>query len=626
MFDNNSKENNVRLILAIALSSIIFFGYMFYQIKTTPPQTTTTEQAQSSENNTNTVENNNKITTDIKQDNLDTSIIASIIKADKKEAVLENDIVTATFRNGDLVSYKLKEYDELQKGKNALLTNKVDMVEQVYEGIYPFALSFQKLQDTLKSQNSINYYVESEDSKSVVFVALAKINNVAVKITKTFAITDKPYQLKNTVKIDNLDDTSLNLNYSYFLGTGIGPYRPYDEVNREDATKSQYLKTGKNTSGRLLDGMVIKPNIFSKLFGGGDAGKTNKFQYKTFEGDMKWAALNNRYFAIISDISKKDALLETATFSKARTNQFANDFHAANLVVSHNIAAKQSVVDEYNVFVGPKSRSIFSKDYEEQNYLALFQESFLGLNLRPLTYILDIILQKLYAFTKSYALAIILFTFLFKLITFPLTQASYKSMKKMQLMNPKIERLREQYKDNPEKMNAELMNIYKKEKINPLGGCLPMLLPFPLLIAFFYLMQSMVELRNSPFLWIQDLSSPDRLFIFPATLPILGGLNFNLIPILMAITSFLTMKLQPSSASAANSGTAKQMKMMNTIFPLMMLFMFYNFASGLALYWTAQNVFGLLQQFLTLQYEKIKGVNTVEVVETGKKAKNKKSK
>ena len=121
------------------------------------------------------------------------------------------------------------------------------------------------------------------------------------------------------------------------------------------------------------------------------------------------------------------------------------------------------------------------------------------------------------------------------------------------------------------------MNIYKKEKINPLGGCLPMLLPFPLLIAFFYLMQSMVELRNTPFLWITDLSSPDKLFVFPAAIPILGGFNFNLFPILMAITSYVSMKIQPSSSAGAAGGqAAMQMKMMTTIFPLMMLLMFYN--------------------------------------------------
>ena len=153
-----------------------------------------------------------------------------------------------------------------------------------------------------------------------------------------------------------------------------------------------------------------------------------------------------------------------------------------------------------------------------------------------------------------------------------------------------------------------------------------MLLPFPLLIAFFYLMQSMVELRNTPFLWITDLSSPDKLFVFPAGIPILGGFNFNLFPIVMALTSYLSMKLQPSS-SAGNATAATQMKMMTTIFPLMMLLMFYNFASGLALYWTAQNIFGVAQQFITSKLDKS---NTNEIVEeeeikqTGKKKKRKK--
>ena len=150
-----------------------------------------------------------------------------------------------------------------------------------------------------------------------------------------------------------------------------------------------------------------------------------------------------------------------------------------------------------------------------------------------------------------------------------------------------------------------------------------MLLPFPLLIAFFYLMQSMVELRNTPFLWITDLSSPDKLFVFPSGVPILGGLNFNFFPILMAITSYLSMKLQPSSNAGASGSAATQMKMMTTIFPLMMLLLFYNFASGLALYWTAQNIFAVAQQFITA---KLLNKNENNIIEGEKEKKSSKTK
>ena len=595
-------SNNKRMVIAIGLSAIILFLYMFYQAKTMKPVYTS-----NTDTNSSVVSNNNT-----ENQLLDTAQLQKITKIESTNAVLnnnekiiENEYVIATFKNGSLYSYKLKNYYPQDLGKDA--TNEIiDMVEQVYEGIYPFTVTFQNLSNSIAIPENLNYELAEQTDKSVAYSAFAVIEDVNVKITKTFSFGEDPYQLNNSVTIENIDEKDLPLFYSYFLATGIGPYRTDKNAVREDATKAQYLIKGNGKSKLLLTGDIVKDNIFSRLFGGSSKGiKTNQMRYNIYEGQDKWVALNNRYFAIISSPAQSNnTVFETMTFSKPSTNEYRNDFHLANLVTEHNIKSGTSVTDTYSVFMGPKVRSIFSKYYVEESYESIFQESFLGLNLRPLTYILDVMLNALYNITKNYAWAILLFTLLFKIITFPLNNASYKSMKKMQLVNPKIERIREQYKDNPEKLNAEIMAIYKKEKINPLGGCLPMLLPFPLLIAFFYLMQSMVELRNTPFLWITDLSSPDKLFVFPAGIPILGGFNFNLFPIVMAITSYLSMKLQPSSSAAGNSAVATQMKMMTTIFPLMMLLMFYNFASGLALYWTAQNIFGVIQQFITAKLDK----------------------
>lgn len=593
-------NSNVRMILAVVLSASVFMLYMLYQSKNMPKPS---EVPQATESSNTVGENTVAVNTASMQKVIVPEIDVPNFKGEYY--TIEDNVVKATFSNGALISYILKEYHETTE-RNATITNKVEMVEQVYNNIYPFTVTFQTLSNSMVNDNNVFYDLVSSSDKSVVFSGKVVIDEQPVKITKTFEITDSDYQLKNKIEIENMGDKEVPIYYSYFLGTGIGPYRKKTEVTREDTTKASYLKEGKNTASRLLDAVVGKSSFFGSFFGGGN--KSDTMQYKSFSGPVKWVSLNNRYFAIISSAPKTDVLFETATFTRPETNGYYNNFQMADLVTKHNIESKKSVTDEYITYMGPKSRTLFSKQYKSENYEGIFQESFLGLNLRPLTYVLDVILNKLYLFTRSYAIAIILFTFLFKVITFPLTQASYKSMKKMQLVNPKIERIKEQYKDSPEKLNAEIMNLYKKEKINPLGGCLPMLLPFPLLIAFFYLMQSMVELRNAPFLWITDLSSPDKLFIFPAALPILGGVNFNLLPIIMAVTSYLTMKLQPSSSSAGSAG--KQMKMMTTIFPLMMLFMFYNFASGLALYWTAQNVFGLLQQYITSYIDKRKGTVT----------------
>ena len=619
-------SNNKRMVIAIGLSAIILFLYMFYQAKTVKP-------VYSSDINTNSTAANNEKATNNPSPLLNTAQMQKIEKIEDTNAVildtkkvLENEYVIAAFENGSLYSYKLKNYYPQDLGKNySDYTNEIiDMVEQVYEGIYPFTVTFQNLSNSIAIPENLNYQLVSENDKSVSYASEAVIDGVAVKITKTFSMGEDPYQLENSVTIENIGERDLPMFYSYFLGTGIGPYRTDKNSIREDATRAQYLIKGNGKAKILLSGDIVKDNLLSRLFGSSSKGiRTNQMKYSVYEGQDKWVALNNRYFAVISSpADSTNTVFETMTFSKPSSNEYRNDFHLANLVSKHNIAKGTSITDKYSVYMGPKVRSIFSNYYAEESYESIFGEYIL----RPFIYVLNIILNALYNITNNYAWAIILFTLIFKVVTFPLNNASYKSMKKMQLINPKIEHIREQYKDNPEKLNAEIMAIYKKEKINPLGGCLPMLLPFPLLIAFFYLMQSMVELRNTPFLWITDLSSPDKLFVFPANIPLLGGFNFNLFPIVMAITSYLSMKLQPSSSSSTTGAAATQMKMMTTIFPLMMLFMFYNFASGLALYWTAQNVFGVIQQFITAKLDKTKDTNAVEEEEKvySKKKKRKK--
>ena len=604
-----------RMAIAIGLSAIILFIYMFYQSRSIR-QTSQNISANTNIalNQTNDNEKNINIT-------LNTSSMQKIDYNETAELnneiqILENEYVIAKLRNGALYSYELKNYYKQDIPKNA--TNEiVDMVGQIYNEIYPFTLTFQNLSNSIAVPENLNYNAIETNNETINYIAEAVIENIPVRIKKSFAFGENPYQLKNSVTIENIGDKNLSIYYSYFLGTGIGPYRTDKNSVREDATKAQYLIKGNGKSKILLTGDIVKENIISRLFGSRGS-KTNAMRYNIYEGEDKWVALNNRYFAVISSPPQSNTTFETMTFSRPTTNEYRNDFHLANLLTKHNINAGSSITDNYSIYMGPKVRGLFAKYYLEESYESIFQESFLGLNLRPLTYILDIMLNGLYNITKNYAWAIILFTLLFKIVTYPLNHASYKSMRRMQLVNPKIERIREQYKDNPEKLNAEIMAIYKKEKINPLGGCLPMLLPFPLLIAFFYLMQSMVELRNTPFLWITDLSSPDKLFVFPVGVPILGGLNFNLFPILMAITSYLSMKIQPSSSAGTSGSAATQMKMMSTIFPLMMLVLFYNFASGLALYWTAQNVFGVAQQFITAKLLNKNKDNIEEESKSGK--------
>jgi YidC/Oxa1 family membrane protein insertase len=190
----------------------------------------------------------------------------------------------------------------------------------------------------------------------------------------------------------------------------------------------------------------------------------------------------------------------------------------------------------------------------------------------------------------NYGLAIMLMTIIIRIVFWPLTHKSTQSMKRMQAVQPLMKEIREKFKDNAQKQQQEMMKLYKEHKINPLGGCLPMLIQIPVFIALFVVLRSAIELRFAGFLWIRDLSEAENLFQFGFTVPLVGWSAFNILPILMAVTMAWQQKLTPST------GDAQQQKIM-MIMPVMMLFFFYNFASGLSLYWTTNQVLMIVQLY-----------------------------
>lgn len=196
--------------------------------------------------------------------------------------------------------------------------------------------------------------------------------------------------------------------------------------------------------------------------------------------------------------------------------------------------------------------------------------------LTVLAYPLFVVLNWLHNLVHNWGTAIILLTVLIKLVFYPLSAASYKSMAKMRKLAPRLQHLKERYGDDRQKMHEAMMKIYKEEKINPLGGCLPILVQIPVFIALYWVLLGAVELRQAPFaLWITDLSEPDPYYV---------------LPIVMAITSFIQVKLSPSSPDPVQQ---KIMMAMPVVFSVMFLF----FPAGLVLYWLVNNVLSILQQW-----------------------------
>jgi YidC/Oxa1 family membrane protein insertase len=197
----------------------------------------------------------------------------------------------------------------------------------------------------------------------------------------------------------------------------------------------------------------------------------------------------------------------------------------------------------------------------------------------------------------NYGVAIIILTILVKAALYPLTRKSYESNAKMQAVQPKVQELREKYKDNQQKQNEEMAKLYKKEGVNPLGGCLPLLAQFPFFLAMFGLFNNHFDLRGATFIpgWITDLSAPDIVLSFgDFTLPLLGWEALRGLPIIFVGTQLLSTKFTQSATSSGSSG---QMKFMQYGLPLIFFFILYNMPSGLLVYWIFSNILTVGQQY-----------------------------
>jgi YidC/Oxa1 family membrane protein insertase len=211
-------------------------------------------------------------------------------------------------------------------------------------------------------------------------------------------------------------------------------------------------------------------------------------------------------------------------------------------------------------------------------------------------------LNWLHGFIGSYGWSILVLTAIIKIVLWPLQNKANYSMRRMSLLNPKIQELRDKYKDDPTRMNQEVMKLYKDYGINPVGGCLPMMIQIPIFFGLFKMLGQAVELRNSPFLWVKDLSQPD-------TVAHIAGLPINVIPLCMAATQIWLMAMTPKTGDP----TQRRVMMFT---PLIFLFICYNFAAALALYYTAQNLFSIVQFY----YNKRQPMPTLEKrVPPGKK-------
>ena len=334
-------------------------------------------------------------------------------------------------------------------------------------------------------------------------------------------------------------------------------------------------------------------------------------EYHGGASNVVWAAAHNQFFALAvmpqqpaQEVVARKIDLPRPTGEEAllvATNAPAPQGYEAALVYpAVALSPGQAVEREIQLFAGPKEYQTLARigDRFGNNIdLVMGFGGFFGFFAKALLLAMIWLHQTL---KLSYGWAIVAITCIIKVVFWPLTQASTRSMKRMQALQPQMKAIQEKYKDDPVKMNKKVMEFMKEHKVSPLGGCLPMVLQIPVFFGFYRMIQSAIELRGARFLWVGDLSQPDTLFVIPGLsfVPFIGipgvGLPFNLLPLVMGVTMLWQARLTPPSPGM-DPMQAKIMRYM----PLMFMVFLYNFSAGLTLYWTVQNLLTIAQTKLT---------------------------
>jgi YidC/Oxa1 family membrane protein insertase len=351
----------------------------------------------------------------------------------------------------------------------------------------------------------------------------------------------------------------------------------------------------KNLSGRekhfpitLNYGMSYEDG-YEKNYGYYDAvAYTDKLQTKDLSGVKKkgfsfpdqtvWAGFIKKYFALLI---KPDAKIIDG---KAKVDK--KDLWGQMTLEPLTVPAGGVGERSFLIYAGPQRYEMlksFGAGFEE-----VFSRGFFGLFKTGILAVLKFLDQ----YTHNYGWALVILTLLIKLLFAPLTHLSYASMKKMQLLAPKMKAIQEHNKKDPAKSQKALMELYRRNKVNPMMGCLPMLIQIPVFIAMFKLLPEAIELHGAPFIgWIKDLSAPDHFMTLPFTVPLLGWNALNILPITMAVSQVWYQKLMP-----AQPGSSPEQQTIMNIMPIFFGFICYNMPAGLTLYWTLQNVFSIIQQ------------------------------
>jgi len=546
------SRENLRLVFAIVLSFCIFILFDAFFIKKEPPKQAT-ESGETAVDPLKTTQTSVSEQSQASVPSVAASqdALAENAMSSGREITVENQFYIAKFseRSGSIRSFALKQYRE-SISKDAPLKELIAAENVSGTILSDFSSGSEgRFEHPLFTANSYESMQINDGSQSLIFTS----NPIqGLVFEKKFTFDSDKYLIGLELIIKNISDAPVSGELAISLA-------------RSYLTTSQYGFEGPSGwINKKLEQVEIKDIKESE----------------EISGDIQWVGLEDRYF--ISSVISKTPVPSSMKMEKTRHDIVYNRLIQA----VEEIPAGGLQQHSYFVFMGPKSTQLLSKvGYDLKNAIDF---GWFDIIAKPCLWLMN----WLYGFIPNYGIAIIILTLITKVILWPLGTKSYRSMNDMKRLQPLMAEIREKHKNDRPRMNQEIMLLYRTYKVNPVGGCLPMVFQIPVFFALYRMLYSAIELRHAPFFgWITDLSAPDRLFNFGFTIPFMEPpYGIPVLTIVMGATMFLQQKMSPAPGDPAQ---AKMMMFM----PIVFTFIFINFSSGLVLYWLVNNIFSISQQF-----------------------------
>ncbi len=549
----------LRLLIAVVLSFIVFFGWnYFFGQKNLQKETVITKK----EINEKKPETENPVLKNRAELEEKQSIIKKL-PVDEKKYVVENSDYIAVFSSvgAKITSFKLKNYKSENK-KDSPLKELIDF--NYKKG--SFFTDFQSVEGlNLEDANFLSKSPEhtnvSKDNEKIIFEYETR---EGLKIKKEYVFYKNSYLFDCNVSVIN----NMKNSFSNQLNISINSRKP------------QSRQIGFTGPAVFMNGKI-------KQIKTGDLDEEGNFS-----GKLEWGGLESIYFmtAFIPD-SPETMISDFKIYQDSHSGLKREYIEAKFITNPFNIGAGEKKSFKFHYYLGPKSMKILNG--LGYNLKEAVDFGFFDFISKPCLIVLNFI----YKIIPNYGVSILILTLLVKIVFWPLGTKSAKSMEQMKKIQPLMKEIREKYKNDKQKMNLEVMNLYKTYKVNPLSGCLPILVQIPIFFGLYRMLFSAIELRHAPFiLWIQDLSAPDRLFDLSFAIPFMKEpYGIPLLTIIMGATMFLQQKMTPAA------GDPMQAKMM-MFMPVFITVIFVNLPAGLVLYMLVNNVFSMGQQYYVTRF------------------------